>query len=167
MRVNLVAALARNGVIGKNGGLPWHLPADLKAFKATTMGKPVVMGRRTWDSIGKALPGRLNIVISRDRKLELKGAVLCHSLDDALATAAAHDASEVMLIGGATIYAEALPLADTLTLTVVQADLDGDCSFPDFDETQWQVVERSLRPADADNAYDLEFLSFKRSGGQV
>lgn len=166
MRVSLVAALARNGVIGKDGQLPWHLPADLKAFKAATMGKPVVMGRKTWDSIGKALPGRLNLVISRDRQLKLTTATLCHSLDEALAAAAEQGFAEVMIIGGAAIYAEALPLADVLILTVVQADPDGDCKFPDYDETQWRVVQRTHRPRDDANVFDLEFQRLERLTGQ-
>lgn len=163
MRVSLVAALARNGVIGKDGGLPWHLPADLRAFKATTMGKPVVMGRKTWESIGRPLPGRLNIVVSRNRQLELASATVCHSLNEALAAAAGQGYPEVMIIGGAAIYAEALPIADALILTIVHADIDGDRSFPDYADGQWRTVHRELRPSDDANAFDLEFLRLERS----
>jgi len=162
MRVNLVAAMARNGTIGKNGELPWRLPADLKAFKATTMGKPVIMGRKTWESIGRALPGRPNFVISRDRELNPPGASLCHSLDQALADAASLGAEEAMVIGGAAIYTEALPLADALILTVIQADIDGDRAFPEFDQSRWQPVERTFRPADEANEYDMVFLRLER-----
>ncbi|NNF52484.1 MAG: dihydrofolate reductase [Gammaproteobacteria bacterium] len=165
MRVSLVAALARNGTIGKDGDLPWRLPADLRAFKATTMGKPVIMGRKTWESIGRALPGRPNFVISRDSQLALAGATLCHSLSEALAEAAKLGADEAMVIGGAAIYAEALPVADTLILTVIQAEIEGDRVFPAFDETLWQVVQRELRPADEANAYAMEFLRLERLVG--
>ena len=154
--------MARNGVIGRDGGLPWHLPADLKAFKDATMGKPIIMGRKTWSAIGRALPGRLNIVVSRDESLQLPDATVCHTLDEAFAQALASGADEAMVIGGANIYAQALPLADCLILTVVQAEVPGDCYFPEFDESRWQLVERELRAQDQVNAFDLEFRRYER-----
>lgn len=167
MRISLVAALARNGVIGREGDLPWHLPADLKAFKSATIGKPVIMGRKTWDSIGKALPGRLNLVLSRNGKLELAGAQVCNSLDAALEAAAAAGSDEAMIIGGASLYAEALPRADSMILTRVHADIEGDRVFPDFDLSKWQIVERLARPRDEANAFDMEFVRYERSAGEV
>lgn len=151
-RLVLVAAVAENGVIGRDGDMPWRLPGDLKHFKKTTLGKPVIMGRRTFDSIGrKPLPGRKNIVVSRDlgeRLGEAKGWGVhsASSFDLALALAE-HEArfskaEEIAVIGGATLYAEALPLADRLYLTEVHASPEGDTRFPEFDRTAWREVSR-------------------------
>ncbi len=163
-RVCLVAAMGRNRVIGRDGDLPWHLPADLKAFKAVTLGKPVIMGRKTFDSIGRPLPGRMNIVISKNSRLKLPGATVCAGLPAALAAAADYGAEEAMVIGGASIYEQALSFADELVLTIVQAEPDGDCWFPAYQATDWQITQREFRPRDDANAYDLEFLRLERSG---
>lgn len=150
MRVSLVVAMAHDGVIGRDGGMPWHLPAELKRFRAITMGKPIVMGRRTHDSIGRALPGRRNIVLSRDPAYRAaEGSEVFPSLDAALAALA--DCEEVMIIGGATLYAEALPRATRLHLTEIDAELVGDTWFPAFDRDQWREVASEARGVDADN----------------
>lgn len=155
--------MGRNRVIGADGDLPWRLPADLQVFRRATLGKPVIMGRKTWDSIGKPLAQRLNLVVSRNRRLVLEGARCCPDLPTALREAAASGASEVMIIGGASLYEQALPMADEMLLTLVQAEPVGDCYFPEWDENIWQRVARDFRPADADNAYDMEFVRLRRA----
>jgi dihydrofolate reductase len=145
-------ARARNGVIGKGGGLPWRLKTDLANFRAVTMGKPVIMGRKTWDSLPrKPLPGRLNVVLSRDGSFEPEGAVVCETLNEALQIAreqAAEDgAEEVCVIGGAAVFAEALPRAKRLYLTEVDAVVEGDTHLPAFDESQWTQVRATDYPA--------------------
>lgn len=139
-RLTLIAAVARNGVIGRGNALPWRLSDDLKRFKALTMGHPIVMGRKTWESLGRPLPGRRNIVITRDRSYRADGATVVHSVDEALA--AAPDADEVFVIGGAEIYALALPRADRLQLTELDANFDGDVRFPEFDRGRWRASFR-------------------------
>jgi dihydrofolate reductase len=151
-------ARARNGVIGKDGGLPWRLPGDLAFFKKTTMGKPVIMGRKTWDSLPvKPLPGRLNIVLSRDGSFEPHGAVVCDNFSSAVQIAreqAADDgADEVCVIGGAALFEAALPKAKRLYLTEVEAEVEGDAFFPAFDEADWREVRREHHPADEKNQY--------------
>jgi dihydrofolate reductase len=151
VRVALIAAVARNGVIGRDGGMPWHISADLKFFKATTMGKPIVMGRRTFESIGKALPGRPNIVVTGNAAFAVDGVAVASDLDQALSIAAGHGADEIMVIGGGQIYAAALPRADRLYLTQIHMEVEGDVSFPAFDRTQWREVSRDDHAADGDN----------------
>jgi dihydrofolate reductase len=136
-RLTLIAAVARNGVIGQDNALPWRLPEDLKRFKALTMGHPIVMGRKTWESLGRPLPGRNNIVITRDKNYRAEGASVVHTIDEALV--AAQDATEVFVIGGAEIYTITLPRADCLQLTELDADVDGDVRFPTFDRAQWRT----------------------------
>ena len=140
----LIAALAQNRVIGRDNQLPWHLPADLKHFKALTLGKPIIMGRKTWDSLGRPLPGRLNLVISRQPGLSLEGAEVFASLDAALqraqAWALAQGVDELMLIGGAQLYGQALQQADRLYLTRVELSPEGDAWFPEFDTSVWQCT---------------------------
>ncbi|WP_349568669.1 dihydrofolate reductase [Azotobacter salinestris] len=150
----LIAAVAANGVIGRDNRMPWHLPADLKHFKATTLGKPVVMGRKTWDSLGRPLPGRLNLVVSRQPDLALEGAEAFTSLDTALdradAWARAQGAGEIMLIGGAQLYAETLPQAERLYLTRIDLAPEGDAFFPDWNPADWRLASREEHPATAD-----------------
>ncbi len=156
MIVALVVAMGENRVIGKAGGLPWHIPGDLKLFKKTTMGKPIIMGRKTWESLGRALPGRTNIVISRDPAYSAEGAEVARSLDQALAVAAALSGEEIMVIGGAEIYRLALPKADRLYLTEVALKPDGDAFFPDFDKAAWHQTSREAFPAEGEApAYTL------------
>jgi dihydrofolate reductase len=140
--IALVAAIAENGVIGRDNGLPWHIPEDLKHFKMLTLGKPVIMGRKTFDSIGKPLKDRTNIVISRNKNLRLEGAEVVTSLAKALARAS-ELSPDIMIIGGAQIYAEALPKADRLYLTYVHTNVEGDTFFPSFDPANWCELERT------------------------
>lgn len=139
-RVYLVAAVARNGVIGAKGRLPWHLPEDLQHFRKITLGHPVIMGRRTWESLGKPLPGRENIVISRTPGFEAPGASVAASIEGAVALCAGEPVAFV--IGGADVYAASLPLADGLVLTEIDADPEGDTRFPDWDRAAWRAAQR-------------------------
>lgn len=160
MRISLIAALADNRVIGYRNRLPWRLPADLQHFKRMTMGKPLVMGRKTWESIGRPLPGRINIVVSRDTTLQADGGVVVHSIEQALEAAAG--AEEVMIMGGAELYAQALPRAGRLYLTEVKAAVEGDAWFPDIDLKDWVEVERERHCADEKNEYDYAFVVLDR-----
>ena len=147
----LIAALAQNRVIGCNNQLPWHLPADLKHFKALTLGKPIIMGRKTWDSLGRPLPGRLNLVVSRQPGLQLQGAEVFGSLEAAIARAddwaQAEDADELMLIGGAQLYEQGLALAQRLYLTRVGLNPEGDAWFPVFAGAEWHLTSEIERAA--------------------
>lgn len=157
--VTIVAAMGRNRAIGLEGKLPWHLPRELQHFKATTMGKPIVMGRVTWESIGRALPGRQNIVVTRDRAYAAAGCVMAHSLEEAIGRAAG---GEVMIIGGGQLYREALPFADRLILTVVDCEPAADTWFPDWKEFPWrQDAVRSER-ADDRNPCAYEVIELTR-----
>lgn len=135
--ISLIAAMDRNRVIGHNGGIPWHLPSDLKHFKAMTMGKPILMGRATFDSIGKALPGRRNIVLSRQAGLLCEGCDVYTNLDDALASTSVNE--EVMIIGGATLYNVCLPQASRMYLTLIDTEVPGDTCFPEWAHDEWTV----------------------------
>jgi dihydrofolate reductase len=161
MIVTLVAAVAANGVIGRDGDLPWRIPEDLRHFKAVTLGKPVIMGRKTWQSIGRPLPGRRNIVVTRDASFEAPGAEIADSLDAALAMTA--DAAEVCVIGGGEIYAQALPFAERLHITEVAARVSGDVHFPAFDRAGWQETDRTDHAATADTP-GFSFVTLEKSG---
>lgn len=163
VRLALIAAVARNGVIGRGGGLPWRIPADLRYFKATTMGKPMIMGRRTFDSIGKALPGRTNIVVTRSGNFTADDVEVAADFDQALAIAAATGAEEAMVIGGGEIYAVALPRADRLYLTQVHIDAEGDVYFPELDRAQWREVSRDDHAAEGDTPA-FSFVTLERKG---
>ena len=158
--VTLVVAHTENGVIGRDGGMPWHLPADLARFKAVTMGKPMVMGRRTFDSIGRALPGRRSIVVTRDPAWSAPGVEVAHSIDDALALC--EGAPEVAVIGGGQLFEALLPRADTILQTVIHTTLDGDTVFPALDPAEWHETSRETRPPDDRNAYALSFVELRR-----
>lgn len=157
--VSLVVAVARNGVIGCDNDLPWRLPDDLKHFKAITLGKPVVMGRRTYESIGRPLPGRENRVVSRRPGFEAPGCRVFASLEEALAG----PEPEVMVIGGGQIYAAALPLAQRLYLTEVDAEVDGDARFPEIDPGAWREVSREMHAADERHAHAFGFRLLERA----
>eukprot|EP01034_Spumella_vulgaris_P009004 gene9004-11433_t len=148
--LSLIAALGENRVIGVDNSMPWHLPGDFKYFKATTLGKPIIMGRKTWDSLGRPLPGRLNIVVSRQTDLVLEGAEVFPSLDAAVARAEAwaleQGVDELMLIGGAQLYTQGLEQADRLYLTRVELSPQGDAWFPQFDTRQWKLVSNVQNP---------------------
>ena len=152
--------MARNRVIGHDNKLPWHLPADLRHFKELTLGKPIIMGRKTWESLPGLLPGRRHIVVTRQQDYVAQGAETASDLESSIALAG--DVDEVMIVGGATLYAEALPMADRLYMTLVDADIDGDAHFPDFDLDAWQVIAESSVPVDEKNRYDLRFLTLER-----
>jgi len=159
-RVTLILARARNGVIGAKGGLPWHLPEDLAFFKRTTMGHPIVMGRRTWESIGRPLPGRRSVVVTRERGYSAAGAEVVHSLDEAILLCP--DADEVFVIGGAQLYAEALPRADRLLLTEIHADFAGDTFLPAPSASDWSEASREPHPATASRTFAFDFVDYRR-----
>lgn len=160
MRLTLVAALADNGVIGRDGKLAWHLPDDLRRFKALTMGRPILMGRRTFEAIGRPLPGRRNLVLTRNLRPLAEGVQAVGNLDLALEMCAADP--ELCVIGGAEIYGLTLPQADRLELTLVHANVEGDVRFPDFDAQQWRELSRVEHPADDRHACAMTFLTLAR-----
>ena len=161
---SIVVAVARNGVIGRDNRLPWKLPKDLAYFKRVTMGHPVVMGRRTWESIGKALPGRLNIVVTHNPSLEAPGAAVVTSLADAWK--AAGNADEVSIIGGTSIFRETLPTADRIHLTEVEADVAGDTFFPEFDRVAWVEQEVERHPADERHEHPFRIVLLTRKAAR-
>lgn len=156
--VCIIAAVAANGVIGSGGKLPWHLSADLRFFREQTMGHPVIMGRRTWEAIGKPLPGRRNIVVTRNAALRPQGTEVADSLATALARCAGE--SVVFVIGGGELYRAALPLADRLVLTEIHGKFDGDVRFPEFDRSQWKETGRV--PRAADDGLRFDFVRYER-----
>lgn len=147
-------------VIGQDNQMPWHLPADFAWFKKQTMGKPVVMGRKTYESIGRPLPGRQNIVISRDKDLVIEGVTTVTSVEDAIS--AAGKCEELMIIGGGSIYEYCLPMADKLYLTFIEADIDGDTRFPAWGSEGWECTHTEDHQADEKNAYDMHFIILNR-----
>ena len=161
MKLSLIAALADNRVIGRGGGLPWHLPDDLRRFKSLTMGRPMLMGRRTFDSIGRALPGRRNLVLTRHPDTLPAGVEAVASLSAALAMCA--DAVELCVIGGAELYRLALPLATRLELTLVHATIEGDVLFPEYDPAQWRELARSEHAADERHRWPMSFVTLART----
>lgn len=162
MNIALVVAAAENNVIGKNNQLLWRLPNDTKFFKNTTWGMPVIMGRKTFDSLGKPLAGRTNIVITRQKNWTAPGAQVVSTLEEAMAAAADTDAKEAFAIGGGEIYALALPLAQRIYLTRVHATLDGDAYFPEFDQQQWELLSNLDFPVDEKHAYAYSFQVWGR-----
>lgn len=162
----VIVAAAENGVIGRNNALPWHLPEDLRYFKRVTLGKPVVMGRKTYESIGRPLPGRTNIVITRNKSWQAEGVRVVSSLGEALQLGAdialIDGIEELMVIGGAEIYAAALPLAQRLYLTQVHGAVEGDAHLPAVDWSQWQTVSSERHVASEGNPFDYSFIVFER-----
>jgi dihydrofolate reductase len=167
IRLAVVVAAAENGVIGRNNALPWHLPEDLRNFKRVTMGKPIVMGRKTFESIGRPLPGRTNIVISRNPGYQAAGVRLVASLAEALelagAVAAGDGVTEMVVIGGAEIYALALPRATRLYFTRVHAAVEGDSLLPPIDWSRWREISQERHAAAGSNPYDYSFLVYERA----
>jgi dihydrofolate reductase len=159
--ISIIVAISENGVIGSDNRLPWHLPDDLKRFKALSLGKPIVMGRRTFESIGRPLPGRTNIVVSRQPGLEIEGTVVARSLDAALA--AAGTAPEIVVIGGAEIFRQVLPRTDVIHLTRVHARVAGDVVFPELEPGQWRESAVEHHPADARHQYAFTFVTLQRA----
>jgi dihydrofolate reductase len=160
MIISLIAAMGEDRIIGIDNRLPWRLPADMKHFRTLTMGKPVLMGRKTFDSIGKPLPGRTNIVVSQDPGFHPEGVTVTRSIPEALATGG--DAAEIMVIGGASFYAQLLPQAQRLYITQIHHRFAGDAFFPLWQPQQWREVARVDHDADADNAYPYSFITLER-----
>ena len=160
MKLSIIVAMSNNRVIGRDNTIPWHLPADLRHFKQTTLGKPILMGRKTFESIGRPLPERRNIVMTRDNSYTAPGCTVVHSIDAALQAAAGSD--EVVVIGGAEFYRQVLPQVDTIYLTQIHADLEGDTFFPALDDEHWREVERENFEADDNNPYAYSFVTLER-----
>ncbi len=159
-RIHLIAALAQNRTIGVNNTLPWRIPADLQHFKRLTLGHHILMGRKTFDSIGRPLPQRTTVVITRNPDLQLDGCVMANSLEAAIAACAQEEA--VFIVGGAEIYAQALPLADTLFLTEVQQVVEGDAFFPEFSREAWREVSREVLQQDSPQVLEYHFVCYRR-----
>jgi len=162
MILSLIVAVAENGVIGREGGLPWHLSADLKRFKRLTMGHTIVMGRKTWESIGRPLPGRTMLVVSRQADYQANGVQVVGSLAEAIDQAQQAGEETLFVIGGAEIYRQALPKANRLYLTRVLAPIDGDTHFPEIDLSVWNPIESQSHIADANNDHDYRFEVFQQ-----
>lgn len=163
MKVSLIVAMDRNHAIGKDGALPWHLPDDLKRFKALTLGKPILMGRKTAQSLGRALPGRLNLVLTRSGQAPFDGMQAVASIEDARGITTEAGAGELCVIGGGEIYVLTLPIATHLHLTLVDTDVIGaDAFFPCFDVDQWREISREAHPADARHAFGFDFVDYEK-----
>ncbi|MCF5883491.1 type 3 dihydrofolate reductase [Aeromonas veronii] len=162
MKISMIAAMAHDRVIGKDNQMPWHLPADLAHFKRVTLGKPVLMGRKTFESIGRPLPGRRNLVISRNPGYQAEGIEVVGSVEAALELLAGSSVEELMVIGGGHLYAEMLPSADCLYLTRIDLAVEGDTRFPAFDDGQWQRVDCESHPADEKNPHPYSFEIWQR-----
>jgi dihydrofolate reductase len=164
MKISMIAAMTRQRVIGKDQKMPWHLPADLAFFKKTTLGHPIFMGRKTYESIGKPLPKRLNIVITRNQNLQIAGCEVVTTLEQGISIAREKSAQskEIFITGGSYLYKSFLPQADRLYLTLINADLKGDTYFPDYTQYQWHQVERIDHPADKENIYPYSFITLDR-----
>lgn len=161
MKISLIAAMAKNRVIGKDNDMPWHLPVDLKHFKKVTLGKPVLMGRKTYESIGRPLPGRRNLVLSRTPNLAIDGVEVIDSIDDL--SSLLEGVEELMVIGGGHIYELFLDKADTLHLTHIDLEVEGDTRFPDYQKVaDWQVVTEQVAPADEQNPYQCRFVEYRK-----
>jgi dihydrofolate reductase len=163
----MIVAMADNNVIGKNNDMPWHLPADLAYFKKITLGKPLIMGRKTFESIGRPLPGRRNIVISRDKSYQAMGIDVVNSVEQALAlvngSVENNAVDEIMVIGGGAIYRHCLAQADRLYVTHIKANIEGDTQFPDYDDGTWLKVNSEVRLSDDKNLYPLDFCIYERN----
>jgi dihydrofolate reductase len=157
MPISLIAAVARNGTIGRDGRMPWRLPADLARFKRLTLGHTVLMGRKTWESLGRPLVGRRNVVLTRDRSFSAPGCEVVHSVDEGRALGGA-----LFVIGGASVYAAFMPFADRLLITHIDADVDGDTAFPRIDPTRWRCVGESADTVDAANPLPHRFAEYER-----
>ena len=159
-RISLIVAMAKNRTIGINNNLPWRCPEDLKHFKALTMGHHMIMGRKTFDSIGKTLPGRTTVIVTRNQNLSIDGCVIAHSLQDAID--ASSEDNEIFIVGGAELYAQSLALVDTLYITEIQQDVDGDAHFPEFDPSQWQETSRIAQAQETPQPLAYHFVTYQR-----
>lgn len=166
MKLSLICAMASNGTIGRNNGLPWHLPADLRYFKATTMGHSIIMGRKTWESIGRPLPGRTSIVVTGDADYVAEGAKVVHSIQDALrlaeSIAVIDGTEEAFVIGGAALYATAMPIAERFHLTRVHSEVEGDTVLSGFDESEWREVSRDDFQRNEANPFDYSICILEK-----
>ena len=160
-RLSIIVAMARNRVIGANGAIPWHLPDELKEFKRLTMGHHIIMGRKTWESIGRPLPGRTSVIVTRQRGYSAPGAVVANSLDDAIKACGAD--SEIFVIGGAELYTQALPRAGRLYVTTVEAEIAGDTRMPEFDAGEWREVAATRHLADPRHSYAFRQATYERA----
>jgi dihydrofolate reductase len=160
-RISIIVAMAQNRTIGINNTLPWRCPADLKHFKSLTMGHHMIMGRKTFDSIGKPLPGRTTVVVTRNPALKIDGCIVTHSLNEAIAACAGDE--EIFIVGGAELYAQALPLADTIYLTEIQQNVIGDAHFPVFNQQMWREIAREQHTQEAPQPLTYHFVTLQRS----
>lgn len=159
-RISIIVAMAKNRTIGINNTLPWRCPEDLKHFKALTMGHHMIMGRKTFDSIGKPLPGRTTVVVTRNTGLKIDGCIVTHSLHEAIASCAGDD--EIFIVGGAELYTQALPLADRIYLTEIQQDVIGDAHFPSFNQKEWTEITRDERIQETPQPLTYHFVTYQR-----
>lgn len=169
LHLSILVAMAKNRVIGRNNRLPWHLPADLKHFKFLTMGQTIVMGRKTYESIGKPLPGRANVIITRQADYEVPGAMVVHSLEDALLiceeTSTGH--SENFIIGGEKLYRQALKICQRMYITEIQRNFDGDVFFPEFDRSEWEETQRDKHIGESEDSFEYHFVVLERKSSMV
>jgi dihydrofolate reductase len=159
--ISLIVATAKNRVIGKDNRMPWRLPADMAYFKQTTMGHPVVMGRKTYESIGKQLSGRRNIILTRDPDFRAEGCEICHSIEAVLAVARSGEEQEFFIIGGDSVYSALFPFADRLYLTLIEKDFEGDAFFPEIDAQKWRLVSQTQGETNEKNPYEYSFLIYE------
>ena len=162
LRCSILVAMASNRTIGINNKLPWRCPEDLKHFKALTMGHHLIMGRKTFDSIGKPLPGRTTVVVSRNHELKIAGCIMAHSLEQAIAACIGD--SEIFVVGGAELYAQAMPLMDTLYITEIQKEVEGDAHFPEFKRDEWHEVSRAMHSQQEPQPLQYHFVTYRRKG---
>lgn len=167
IKISMIAAMGKNRVIGLNNDMPWHLPADLQFFKKTTLGCPIIMGRKTYDSIGRPLPGRLNIVLSRDANLTIEGCSVVNSLESALSLASKNNANEIFITGGAHLYNTFLKDADRLYLTLIDEIFEGDTYFPDYTKLHWKQIAREDHLADDKNVHNYSFITLDRCDEEI
>lgn len=159
-RISLIAAMDRNRVIGRDNKIPWRLPAEQRWFKSVTLGKPILMGRKTYESIGRPLPGRHNIILTTNRAYSAEGCTVVHSVEEAIR--AAGEEKELMVIGGAYLYRQMLPLADCLYLTFIETEIEGDTYFPAFSTVDWHIIQEDYFPANEQNIYNYRILVMRR-----
>ncbi|MBI5006290.1 MAG: dihydrofolate reductase [Nitrosomonadales bacterium] len=159
-KLSIIVAMARNNTIGVNNTLPWRCPEDLKHFKTLTMGHHMIMGRKTFDSIGKPLPGRTTVVVTRNNDLEIPGCVIAHSLGEAIDSCSGDD--EIFIVGGAELYRQAIALVETLYITEIQQDVQGDAHFPEFDKSAWRETAREMRNQETPQQLGYHFVTYQR-----
>jgi len=164
-RISIIVAMAKNRAIGINNALPWRIPADLQHFKRLTMGHHMIMGRKTFESIGRPLPGRTTVVVSRDHNLKIDGCIVTHSLQEALAVCASDP--QIFIVGGADVYAQALNLADVLCITEIQQEVAGDAWFPEFDQSEWLEVSREIHRQEMPEPLEYHFATYCRDSRSV